>query len=130
MIPRAVLAQAQKELLDWNSTGMSVMEMSHRSKQYLPIIEDAEANLRALLNIPNNYKVLFLQGGAITQNYMVPMNLLAGRSASYVASGYWSKRTYSDAQAFNNMNMAASSESINYTKAPNFNSWNYYFALN
>ena len=125
MIPRAVLAQAQKELLDWNSTGMSVMEMSHRSKQYLPIIEDAEANLRALLNIPNNYKVLFLQGGAITQNYMVPMNLLAGRSASYVASGYWSKRTYSDAQAFNNMNMAASSESINYTKAPNFNSWNY-----
>jgi phosphoserine aminotransferase len=82
MIPRAVLAQAQKELLDWNSTGMSVMEMSHRSKQYLPIIEDAEANLRALLNIPNNYKVLFLQGGAITQNYMVPMNLLATQGDS------------------------------------------------
>ncbi|MCH9842592.1 MAG: aminotransferase class V-fold PLP-dependent enzyme, partial [Betaproteobacteria bacterium] len=77
MIPRAVLNQAQEELLDWHGTGMSVMEMSHRSKQYLPIIEEAEAGLRDLLGIPKNYKVLFLQGGAITQNFMVPMNLLA-----------------------------------------------------
>jgi len=100
MIPRAVLNQAQEELLDWHGTGMSVMEMSHRSKQYLPIIEEAEAGLRDLLSIPKNYKVLFLQGGAITQNFMVPMNLLANRSASYVASGYWSKRTYTDAQVF------------------------------
>jgi len=125
MIPRAVLNQAQEELLDWHGTGMSVMEMSHRSKQYLPIVEEAEAGLRDLLGIPKNYKVLFLQGGAITQNFMVPMNLLANRSASYVASGYWSKRTYTDAQVFSNINMAASSESINYTQAPNMKSWNF-----
>ena len=125
LIPKEVLEQVHNELFDYNSTGMSVMEMSHRSKQYLPIIEQAEEDLRTLLAIPKNYKVLFLQGGAITQNFMVPMNLLNGRSASYVASGYWSKRTYTDAQVFGQIKMAASSESIDFIKAPSFDTWNY-----
>lgn len=125
LIPKEVLDQVQNELLDYKSTGMSVMEMSHRSKQYLPIIEEAEEDLRSLLSIPKNYKVLFLQGGAITQNFMVPMNLLNGRSASYVASGYWSKRTYTDAQVFGDIKMAATSEPINYKKAPSYDVWNF-----
>ena len=83
MLPKEVMLKAQHEFLNFNETGISVMEMSHRSKEYLPIVEKAKKNLRNLLNIPNNYKVLFLQGGAITQNFMVPMNLLSNRSVSY-----------------------------------------------
>ena len=100
LLPKDVMLRAQSEMINWNNTGMSVMEMSHRGKEYTPIILNAEKNLRSLLNIPQNYRVLFLQGGAITQNFMVPMNLLNGNSASYVVSGYWSKRTYDDAQPF------------------------------
>ncbi len=125
MIPKEVMLQAQHEFLNFNETGISVMEMSHRSKEYLPIVEKAEKNLRNLLNIPNNYKVLFLQGGAITQNFMVPMNLLSNRSASYVVSGYWSKRTYNDAQPFGAIKLAASSEPNNFKKVPSFGSWNF-----
>ena len=125
MLPKEVMLKAQHEFLNFNETGISVMEMSHRSKEYLPIIEKAEKNLRNLLNIPNNYKVLFLQGGAITQNFMVPMNLLSNRSASYVVSGYWSKRTYNDAQPFGAIKLAASSEPNNFKKVPSFGSWNF-----
>ena len=125
MLPKEVMLKAQHEFLNFNETGISVMEMSHRSKEYLPIIEKAEKNLRNLLNIPNNYKVLFLQGGAITQNFMVPMNLLSNRSASYVVSGYWSKRTYNDAQPFGTIKLAASSEPNNFKKVPSFGSWNF-----
>ena len=125
VIPADVLKKVQFELLDWNGTGMSVMEMSHRGEHYFPIIEEAESDLRLLLGIPKNYKVLFLQGGAITQNFMVPMNLLNNRSASYVVSGYWSKRTFNDAQSFDGINLSATSESIDYKKAPQFNEWNY-----
>ena len=125
MLPKAVMLKAQHEFLNFNETGISVMEMSHRSKEYLPIVEKAEKNLRNLLNIPNNYKVLFLQGGAITQNFMVPMNLLSNRSASYVVSGYWSKRTYNDAQPFGTIKLAASSEPNNFKKVPSFGSWNF-----
>ena len=124
-LPKDVMVKAQAEFLDWNGTGMSVMEMSHRGKEYAPILENAKLNLRKLLEIPKNYKVLFLQGGAVTQNFMVPMNLLNNQSASYVISGYWSKRTFNDAKPFSGINIAASSESINYIKAPNFNSWNF-----
>ncbi len=123
LLPKDVMLRAQSEMINWDNTGMSVMEMSHRSKEYTPIILNAEKNLRTLLNIPQNYRVLFLQGGAITQNFMVPMNLLSGNSASYVVSGYWSKRTYDDAQPFSNINLAASSESIGYKKAPIVESW-------
>lgn len=125
ILPKEVLEQVQSELIDWHGTGMSVIEMSHRGKQYLPILDEAENDLRNIFSIPKNYKVLFLQGGAITQNFMVPMNLLAGRSASYVASGYWSKRTYNDAQPFENIHLAASSESIDFIKAPDASEWNY-----
>ena len=75
-ISKEVLIKAQSELLDWNGTGMSVMEMSHRGKEYAPILQNAEANFKKLLKVPENYKVLFLQGGAVTQNFMVPMNML------------------------------------------------------
>jgi len=125
MLPKEVMLKAQHEFLNFNETGISVMEMSHRSKEYLPIVEKAEKNLRNLLNIPSNYKVLFLQGGAITQNFMVPMNLLSNRSASYVVSGYWSKRTYNDAQPFGTIKLAASSEPNNFKKVPSFGSWNF-----
>ena len=125
ILPKKVLLKAQSELLNWQDSGMSVMEMSHRGKEYAPIIENTELNLRKLLNLPNNYKVLFLQGGAVTQNFMVPMNLLNSKTASYVISGYWSKRTFNDAQPFSGINLAASSESINYTKAPIVKTWDY-----
>ena len=124
-IPKDVLIKAQSELLDWNGTGMSVMEMSHRGKEYAPILQNAEANFKKLLKVPENYKVLFLQGGAVTQNFMVPMNMLGTRTASYVISGYWSKRTFNDALPFSGINIAASSESINFTKAPKIESWEY-----
>ena len=124
-ISKEVLIKAQSELLDWNGTGMSVMEMSHRGKEYAPILQNAEANFKKLLRVPENYKVLFLQGGAVTQNFMVPMNLLNGKTASYVISGYWSKRTFNDAQPFSGINISASSENINYVKAPTLASWNF-----
>ena len=124
-LPKDVLVKAQSEFLDWNGTGMSVMEMSHRGKEYAPILQNAGADLKKLLDLPENYKALFLQGGAVTQNFMVPMNLLDKRTASYVVSGYWSKRTFNDAQPFSGINIAASSESINYTKAPKIESWEY-----
>ena len=93
VLPKAVLEQARDELLDWHGTGMSVMEMSHRSKEYLSIAEQAEADLRELLSIPDNYRVLFLQGGATSQFCMVPMNMLRGKQqADYVNSGAWSKK--------------------------------------
>ena len=125
ILPREVLTKAQSELLDCNGTGMSVMEMSHRGKEYAPIIKNAELKFKKLMNVPKNYKILFLQGGAVTQNFMVPMNLLNNRTASYVISGYWSKRTFTDAQPFLGANIAASSESINFSKAPNIDSWRY-----
>jgi len=125
VIPHEVLKTVQSELIDWQGTGMSVMEMSHRGKQFMPILDEAESNLRLLIDIPENYKVLFLQGGAITQNFMVPMNLLDNKTASYVVSGYWSKRTFNDAQPFNGINLSASSEFIDYKKAPEFNEWKY-----
>ena len=125
-IPHEVLKKVQSELLDWHGTGMSVMEMSHRGKHFMPILDETESNLRLLLlSIPENYKVLFLQGGAITQNFMVPMNLLNDTTASYVVSGYWSKRTFEDAQQFNGIHLSASSESIDYRVPPIYQDWKY-----
>ena len=99
VLPAAVLEQARDELLDWHGSGMSVMEMSHRSKEYLSIAEQAEADLRELLSIPANYRVLFLQGGATSQFAMVPMNLLRGKQqADYVNTGAWSKKALAEAR--------------------------------
>ena len=101
MLPKGVLKKAQAEMLDFNGSGMSVMELSHRSKWFIDILEAAEANLRKLLDIPDNYHVLFLQGGASQQFAMVPMNLMVrNKKADYVLTGSWSKKAYKEAQLF------------------------------
>ena len=124
MLPRAVLEQAREELIDWHGTGMSVMEMSHRSKDYLSIATQAEADLRALLSIPDNYHVLFLQGGATSQFAMVPHNLLRGKTrADYINTGAWSKKAIKEAQRYCEVNVAASSEDTNFTTIPAVTDW-------
>jgi len=101
VLPKAVLQQAQTEMLDWHGSGMSVMEMSHRGKEFISIAAQAEADLRELMNIPANYKVLFLQGGASQQFAMVPLNLLRGKtSADYLNTGAWSKKAIAEAKKF------------------------------
>ena len=123
-LPRAVLEQARDELLDWHGSGMSVMEMSHRSKEYLSIAGQAEADLRELLSIADNYRVLFLQGGATSQFCMVPMNLLRGKQqADYVNTGAWSKKAIAEAQRYCDVNVVASSEDTGFSSIPAFDSW-------
>jgi phosphoserine aminotransferase len=124
VLPQAVLEQARDELLDWHGTGMSVMEMSHRSKEFIAIAEAAEADLRALLAIPANYKVLFLQGGATAQFAMVPMNLLHGKkSADYIHTGEWAKKAIAEARKFCSVNVAASSADRNFGYVPKQAAW-------
>jgi phosphoserine aminotransferase len=123
VLPKAVLQRAQAEMLDWHGSGMSVMEMSHRGKEFTGILAKTEADLRALLNIPQNYKVLFLQGGAIAENAVIPMNLLNGGEADYVVTGSWSKRSVEDATAYGKINVVASSEADNFTYVPAYSSW-------
>jgi phosphoserine aminotransferase len=119
MLPQAVIEKAQQELLEWNGSGMSVMEMSHRGKEYMSIAEKAEADLREVMNIPSNYKVLFLQGGASSQFAMVPMNLLRGGSkADYLNTGDWSKKAISEARRYCEVNLAADTSEGNFTRAP------------
>jgi phosphoserine aminotransferase len=124
VLPEEVLAQARDEMLDWHGSGMSVMEMSHRGKEFMSIAEQAEADLRELLAIPANYKVLFLQGGATSQFAMVPMNLLRGRAvADYVHTGEWAKKAIGEAKKFCKVNLAASSEDRKFTYAPPQSAW-------
>ena len=123
VLPKAVLQRAQAEMLDWHGSGMGVMEMSHRGKEFTGILAKTEADLRALLNIPQNYKVLFLQGGAIAENAVIPMNLLNGGEADYVVTGSWSKRSVEDASAYGKINVVASSEADNFTYVPAYSSW-------
>jgi phosphoserine aminotransferase len=119
MLPAEVLARAGDEMLDWHGTGMSVMEMSHRGKEFISIAEEAERDLRELLAIPANYKVLFLQGGATLQFAQVPMNLLHGKGkADYVVTGEWSKKAIKEAKNYCDAAVAASSEDKNFTYAP------------
>ena len=119
MLPLEVLEQAQADLLNYQGTGMSVMEMSHRSPDYAPIIQGAEAALRRLMNIPENYKVLFLQGGASLQFSMVPMNLLStSKSADYIVSGQFSKKAFEEGKKYGDMACAASSAGANFTAVP------------
>ncbi len=107
MLPEAVLKQAQEEMLDWQGSGMCVAEMSHRGKEFMSIAEQAEADLRELMAIPDNYKVLFLQGGASSQFAMVPMNLLRGKSsADYINTGAWSKKAIAEAKRYCSVNIA------------------------
>ncbi len=123
VLPKPVLERAQAEMLDWHGSGMSVMEMSHRGKEFTSILEKTEADLRHLLAIPPNYKVLFLQGGAIGENAIIPMNLLNGKSADYVVTGSWSKRSVQDAKAYGQINIAASAEADGFTYVPAFSEW-------
>jgi len=119
MLPEAVLAQARDEMLDWRGSGMCVAEMSHRGKEFMSIAAEAEADLRELLAIPANYKVLFLQGGASLQFAMIPMNLLRGaEGADYINTGSWSKKAIAEARHYGTVNVAASSESSRFTRAP------------
>ncbi len=119
MIPEEVLTQAQQEMLDWQGSGMSVMEMSHRGKEFMAIAERAEADLRELMAVPRNYKVLFLQGGASAQFAMIPMNI-AGKdgSADYINTGAWSKKAIGEAKKLTSVNIAATTESDNFCRAP------------
>ena len=124
MLPEAVLKQAQEELPDWHGAGASIMEMSHRGKEFVSVASEAEADVRELLNVPKNYKVLFLQGGASTQFATIPMNLLRGKTtADYVLTGAWGKKAISDAKKYCTVNLAASSESSKFTSIPPFESW-------
>ena len=117
-LPEAVLRQAQEELLDWHGAGCGVMEMSHRGKEFTSIIETAEADLRELLRIPAQYKVLFLQGGATQQFAQIPLNLLAGRSADYIVTGSWSKKAFKEAQRIGSVRCAATTEASSFTRLP------------
>jgi len=124
MLPLEVLQQAAQEMADWRGSGMSVMEMSHRGKEFISIAEKAEADLRELMSIPLTYKVLFLQGGASSQFAMVPMNLLQGKeTADYLNTGQWSKKAISEAKRFCTVNVAATSEASKFTTIPQRSEW-------
>lgn len=124
VLPEEVLRQAAAEMLDWHGSGMSVMEMSHRGKEFVGIAAKAEADLRTLLVIPANYKVLFLQGGAIAENAIVPMNLLGGSArADYVNTGEWSKKSIKEARKYCTVNIAASAEDRNFSYVPARETW-------
>ncbi|MBS6560764.1 MAG: 3-phosphoserine/phosphohydroxythreonine transaminase [Clostridiales bacterium] len=118
VLPEEVLRSAAEEMLDYKGTGMSVMEMSHRSKAFEEIMEHAESTLRDLLKIPEDYKVLFLQGGAHQQFAMVPMNLMKNRVADYIITGQWAKKAYKEAQIYGKANAIASSEDKTFTYIP------------
>ena len=118
-LPLAILEQIRDELTDWNGSGMSVMEMSHRGKEFMSIYDETEATLRKVMNIPDNYKTLFLQGGASSQFAMVPMNLLRGKSSiDVIHTGVWSKKTIGEAKRYCSVNIAASSEEQNFSRIP------------
>ncbi len=124
VLPEVVLERAAAEMLDWHGSGMSVMEMSHRGKEFISIAEKAEADLRALLAVPPHYKVLFLQGGAIGENAIVPMNLVGGRAvADYVDTGEWSKKSLKEAKKYCTVNVAASAADAGYTCVPPRPDW-------
>jgi phosphoserine aminotransferase len=118
VLPEEVLREAQGELLDWHGAGCGVMEMSHRGKEFMSIVEGAEADLRELMGIPANYKVLFLQGGATQQFAQIPMNLLGGRSADYIVTGSWSKKALKEAMRFGTVRCAATTENSGFTRLP------------
>lgn len=118
VLPEEVLQEAADEMLDYRGSGMSVMEMSHRSKTYDNIIKQAEADLRELMNIPDNYKVLFLQGGASQQFAMIPMNLMKNKVADYIVTGQWAKKAYQEAQIYGKANKIASSEDETFSYIP------------
>ena len=122
ILPQEVLKKAQEELMNFNDIGLSIMEISHRSKDFEQVVNTAESKIRTLLGVPENYSVLFLQGGASLQFGMVPMNLLQGRTADYINSGSWATKAIKEAKYFGTVNIIASSEDKNFNYIPgNFN---------
>lgn len=125
MIAAEVLERAQADLLDWQGSGMSVMEMSHRGKEYMSIAQHAEATLREIMEIPSNYKVLFLQGGASSQFAAIPMNLLRGKNkADYLLTGMWGKKAVAEGKRYCEVNVACSSADQNFSEIPAPDTWN------
>ncbi len=123
-LPEPVLRQAAEEMLDWHGSGMSVMEMSHRGPQFMSIMEMALADFRELLAVPPNYQVLFMQGGALGENAIVPMNMLRGHaSADYIDTGEWSKKSIAEARKYGAVNVAASGADSGYTRIPASETW-------
>ena len=118
VLPESVLKSAAEEMLDYKGCGMSVMEMSHRSKAFEEIIKTAESDLRELMHIPDNYKVLFLQGGASQQFAMIPMNLMKNKVADYIVTGQWAKKAYQEAAKYGKVNKIASSEDKTFSYIP------------
>jgi len=122
-MPVEVLEQAAREMLDWNGTGMSVMEMSHRGKAFVSICEQAEADLRELLAVPANFKILFMQGGGLAENAIVPLNLSRGGSVDFVVTGSWSQKSFKEAGKYCANGLAASNEADGHTTIPPASSW-------
>ena len=124
VLPEPVLRQAADEMLDWHGSGMSVMEMSHRGKEFIAIHAEAESLLREIFAVPSNYKVLFMQGGAMAENAIVPMNMLRGKaSADYINTGEWSKKSIKEAAKYAKVNVAASSEASHFDRIPKRETW-------
>ena len=119
MMPSEVMKEANQEFLDFSGSGMSVMELNHRSILFNKIVDEAKVDLKELLEIPDNYKVLFLQGGASLQFAAIPMNLMKNRKAGFIMTGHWAKRAYEEAQKYGEVNELASSADKNYTYIPN-----------
>lgn len=128
VLPQEVLQQAADEMLDWHGSGMSVMEMSHRGKEFISIYEAAEQDLRDLLNVPSNYRILFLQGGGIGENAIVPLNLVGRKPqpavVDFIQTGSWSSKSIKEARKYCNVNVAASAEDQKFTTIPARESWN------
>ena len=129
VFPVAVLEQAAAEMLDWQGSGMSVLEMSHRGKQFMQIRDEAEQDLRDVLGVPSDFEVLFMQGGAQAQNALLPLNLIGlkpQQQADYVVSGSWSKKSYQEAQRFGDIQLAASSESATQIQAQSYDPFTWF----
>lgn len=123
-LPEEVLKQAQAELLDWQGRGLSVMEMSHRSDEFVEVAQTAEQDLRDLMQVPDNYKVLFVQGGASQQFAQIPLNFLPeGGTADYIDTGIWSRKSAEEAARYGNINIAASAKALDYFAIPGQNDW-------
>ncbi|WP_029524198.1 3-phosphoserine/phosphohydroxythreonine transaminase [Polaromonas glacialis] len=122
-LPEAVLQQAAEEMLDWHGSGMSVMEMSHRGKEFISIYENAEADFRELMAVPKNFKILFMQGGGLAENAIVPLNLSHGGSADFVVTGSWSDKSQKEARKYCDVQIAATTESSAFTSLPPLASW-------
>ena len=122
-LPDEVLSQAAAEMLDWHGSGMSVMEMSHRGKEFISIAQQAEADLREILSVPANYKILFMQGGALAENALLPMNLSRGGRTDYVITGSWSQKSAKEARKYCDVHIAATNEGDTHTTLPAYGSW-------